>query len=139
MDMNKNFSGKTFAILGDSYSTFEGWVPEGNNIYYPRPESVADVLTVEQTWWHQLMTRFGMTLVLNDSFSGATVCTQVRDKHTRSACYVERVKRSLSATEGAPAYIFVFGGTNDNWLERVHGKVKFGRWNEEDLKQAVPA
>lgn len=134
----KNISGKTFAILGDSYSTFEGWVPEGNNFYYPRPESVRDVLSVEQTWWYQLMTRCKMKLLLNDSFSGATVCTQVREKHTRSACYVERVKWSFTGVQ-QPDYIFLFGGTNDHWLDRVHGKVKFGRWNEEDFKQAVPS
>jgi lysophospholipase L1-like esterase len=139
MDMNKKHMGKTFAILGDSYSTFEGWIPEGNEVYYPNPEKVADVLSVEQTWWHRLLTRLEMKLLLNDSFSGSTVCTQVREKHTRSACYVERANHSFAEIPGQPDYIFLFGGTNDNWLERVHGKVKFGRWNEEDFKQAIPA
>ena len=23
------------SILGDSYSTFKGWIPQGNAIYYP--------------------------------------------------------------------------------------------------------
>ena len=27
------------SILGDSYSTFKGWIPEGNAIYYPQPKS----------------------------------------------------------------------------------------------------
>lgn len=139
MNKTKVLSGCTFAILGDSYSTFAGWIPEGNGVYYPNPEKVADVLSVEQTWWHQLMTRLGMVLLLNESFSGATVCTQVREQHTRSVCFVERVKHSFSATEGKAEYIFVFGGTNDHWTDRVHGKVKFARWNEEDLKQAIPA
>ena len=139
MDMNKKHSGKTFAILGDSYSTFRGWVPEENNFYYPRPESVEDVLSVEQTWWHLLMTRLEMKLLLNDSFSGATVCTQVREKHTKAACYAQRVNHSFAEIPGQPDYIFLFGGTNDHWMDRVHGKVKFGRWNEEDLKQAIPA
>lgn len=137
--MNKKPSGKTFAILGDSYSTFRGWIPEGNEAYYPNPERVADVLKVEQTWWHQLMTKNGMVLLRNDAFCGATVCTQVRERHTKSACYVERVNNSFANIPGQPEYIFLFGGTNDHWMERVHGKVKFGRWNEEDLKQAIPA
>lgn len=137
--MNKKLMGKTFAILGDSYSTFRGWLPEENDVYYPWTESVPDVVSVEQTWWHQLMTRNGMVLLLNDSYSGATVCTQVREKHPKSACFAERVDHSFAAIPGEPEYIFLFGGTNDHWTDRVHGKVKFGRWNEEDLKQAIPA
>ncbi len=137
--MNKKLFGKTFAVLGDSYSTFAGWIPEGNETYYPNPENVADVLSVEQTWWHHLMTRNEMVLLLNDSFSGATVCTQVRERHTKSACFAERVNNAFANIPGQPEYIFLFGGTNDHRMDRVRGKAKFGRWNEEDLKQAIPA
>ena len=38
-------------ILGDSYSTFRGHIPEGNSAYYPYKD-VDDVLQVEHTWWN---------------------------------------------------------------------------------------
>ena len=137
MEMKK-LTGYTFGILGDSYSTFEEYIPEGNACYYPRPESVDDVLAVEQTWWHILMTRNDMHLLVNDSYSGATVCTQVREGHPKAAAFTERVKRSFSG-DTQPDYIFVFGGTNDNWLERPAGQPQYENWTEEDLEQALPA
>ncbi|MBQ8359863.1 MAG: hypothetical protein IJX37_08200 [Oscillospiraceae bacterium] len=136
--MNKKLTGASFGILGDSYSTFEGYIPEGNACYYPRPEAVDDVLQVEQTWWHRLMTRNNMRLLVNDSFSGATICTHVRETQTKIAAFTERAKRSFSG-DIQPNYIFVFGGTNDNWLERTVGQPQYSNWTEEDLKRTLPA
>lgn len=128
----------SFGILGDSYSTFAGHIPEGNVAYYPRPEAVDDVLAVEQTWWHLLMTRNNMKLLANDSFSGATVCTDLRAGLPPISAFTERVKRTFSG-EIQPDYIFLFGGTNDNWLDKTIGQVRYGNWTEEDLKCALPA
>lgn len=39
-------------ILGDSYSTFEGCIPEGNASWYFRaPSDNTDVTDKKQTWW----------------------------------------------------------------------------------------
>ena len=38
-----------------------------------------------------------------------------------------------------PECIFLFGCTNDSWLEREIGQVQFENWAEEDLKQVLPA
>ena len=44
-------------IFGDSYSTFKGWIPEGNASYYPpTTESRPMIDDVKDTWWHSLMT-----------------------------------------------------------------------------------
>ena len=137
--MKKNpLSGCTFAILGDSYSTFEGYIPEGNAYYYPRPEAVDDVLRVEDTWWHILMTRNDMQLKINESYSGATVCTTVRDGLPFSSAFTQRVRLSLSG-ETKLDYIFVFGTTNDSWLSRPIGEVKFSDRTEQDVRQVLPA
>lgn len=41
---------KTVAILGDSYSTFDGYIPEGNACwYFTTPQGENDVVAVEQT------------------------------------------------------------------------------------------
>lgn len=136
--MKKKLTGASFGILGDSYSTFAGHIPEGNNIYYPRPEAVDDVLQVEQTWWHLLMTRNDMRLLANDSFSGSTICTNVRPSHVVANAYPARAERTFSG-DIQPDYIFVFGGTNDNWLNKEIGQVQYGDWTEEDLKRTLPA
>ena len=132
----------TVVILGDSYSTFRGYIPDGRECYYPTPERVADVLTVEDTWWHQLFTKRNMTLLFNDSWSGSTVCTTVRDCHPPESAFIERMKQSLSAGkagEKSPECIFLFGATNDSWLNREVGSVMYEKWTEENLKHVLPA
>lgn len=138
----KNLAGATFSILGDSYSTFQGHIPQGNACYYPRPESVDDVLRVEDTWWYQLMQRKAMRLLYNESYSGATVCTHVRDTQPPESSFTVRVKHLAAHTDEngkGPDYIFFFGCTNDNWLERAKGQVQFQNWTREDLNQVLPA
>ena len=130
-------SGCAFGILGDSYSTFQGHIPEGNACYYPCP-NVDDVLQVEHTWWHRLMQRNDMKLLVNDSYSGATVCTNTRDGQPFSSAFTERAKRSFSGDVKLD-YIFLFGCTNDSWLERTIGEPKFENWTDEDLFQVLPA
>ena len=127
----------TFGILGDSYSTFRGWIPEGQSCYYPS-ESVDDVLEVEDTWWYQLAQRNDLQLLKNDSYSGATVCTHTRDGQPFSSAFTERAKISFSGAQQLD-YIFVFGCTNDSWLERSIGQVKYENRTEEDLCQVLPA
>ena len=137
MSSQKSLSSASFGILGDSYSTFRGYIPEGNSVYYPYKD-VDDVLQVEHTWWHQLMTKYNMTLLVNDSWSGATVCTHTRDGQPFISAFTERAKRSFSG-ETKPDYIFLFGCTNDSWLDRTIGQVKFADRTEEDLHQVLPA
>jgi hypothetical protein len=138
MESGKTLHGSTFSILGDSYSTFEGFIPQGNAVYYPRVEAVPDMTRVEDTWWHILMTEQHMTLLLNNSYSGATVCTHTRDGQPPASAFTERAKLSFSG-ELQPDFLFVFGGTNDSWLDRAVGQVKFTGRTEEDLKKTLPA
>jgi hypothetical protein len=138
MENETKLTGASFGILGDSYSTFEDHIPEGNRCYYPRPEAVDDVLAVEQTWWHLLMTRNHMQMIVNDSYSGATVCEDLRSGLPAISAYTQRAKRSFSG-EIQPDFVFVFGGTNDNWLDKTIGQVQYGDWTEEDLKRTLPA
>ena len=44
----KHTRGCSLVLLGDSYTTFAGHIPQGNWVYYPR-EDVPDVTDVEQT------------------------------------------------------------------------------------------
>ena len=63
------YKNKTLSILGDSLSTFNGYLPEGNPYYYP----LIDVQSVNDTWWMKLINALGMELNTNNSWSGAKV------------------------------------------------------------------
>ena len=48
---------QTVAVLDDSYSTFEGFIPKGYATWYSptTPPETTDVNKVEQTWWWQVI------------------------------------------------------------------------------------
>ena len=50
-------------IIGDSYSTFEGFVPEGYAIYYSSSGGDTDVRKMEETWWHQVISQTDSKIV----------------------------------------------------------------------------
>ena len=137
---NNKLHSATFSILGDSYSTFAGYIPEGYACYYPQQNEVKDVLNVEDTWWHLLISQKSMVLLQNNSYSGSTVCTQVRETQPKSCSFVERVNMNFGGDYGKePDYIFVFGGTNDSWLGRDVGMTQYEEWTEDSLKEVLPA
>jgi len=128
-------------ILGDSYSTFAGCLPEGNYVYYPR-EGIEDVKSADDTWWRLLIKRRGLKLLLNDSSSGTTISTRVREQHTVADAFINRMKRSLSSNgvEGKmPELILIFGGTNDSWIGNEAGALQFENWSDDDLTRVLPA
>lgn len=134
------------SILGDSYSTFEGWVqPEWNAIYYypetsERSNKINDVKMVEQTWWYQVVHNMGYVLEKNNSFSGSTICyTGYRDKDGFHKDYSDRSFIGRAADLGHPDVILVCGGTNDSWCEAPVGEYKWSRWNNDDLYYFRPA
>ena len=132
---------RTLSILGDSYSTFKGWLPEGNYIYYPN-ENVPDMTRAEDTWWQLLIARRGFRMLINDSSSGTTVSTSVRPQHVISDAFVMRMKNSLSehgVNGEKPDCILLFGGTNDGWTGVEVGVNQYADWTDADLKQFLPA
>lgn len=129
-------------ILGDSYSTFEGYVPAHQAFYYPKPEKVPDLSRVEETWWHQLTQRRNLRILINDSYSGSTVCNHTRDGQPPESAFISRMHVTLSdsgVNGEKPDTIIIFGATNDSWLDRGIGVVKYGGWTEEELFCVLPA
>ena len=61
--------GMKLSILGDSISTFDGWIPEGNSAFYPQNGTVKEV---SQTWWKLVLDELGLELYTNGSSSGST-------------------------------------------------------------------
>ena len=118
------------SFLGDSYTTFEGHIPEGNAIWYycPPDTSLTDVSSVEQTWWYQVVTDGGYTLDTNESYSGATICyTGYNDEDYTDRSFITRLPRL-----GSPDILLIFGGTNDSWAG-----AKVGEYQYEDFKRAA--
>ena len=133
--------GKT-VILGDSYSTFAGYIPEGNVIYYsPEDEHNSRVTTVEQTWWHQLISATDSELVLNESWSGSTIgYTGYEKEDYTHLCFNTRLDRMYEEgiLDGIDT-LLIFGGTNDDWCGAPEGELKFEGWTKEDMYCALPA
>lgn len=129
---------KKLSILGDSYSTFEGYIPEGYIAWYkpvPKEGRPTDVTRPEQTWWEIFMTENGYELETNNSYSGSTVCNtgyEGQDYSDRS--FVNRV-----SLLGEPDLIIVFGGTNDAWAGVPLGEYVWENWKTEDLYAFRPA
>lgn len=136
---------KTLSILGDSYSTYEGWVPSDYHFWYDDHgnECENDMQCVEQTWWMQLYKELGLTLLDNCSFSGSTVCNTGYDATDASTTsFIHRMKRELGEfrkNEQKPDIILVFGGTNDFWAGSPVGTIQYENWNEQNLKEFAPA
>lgn len=129
---------KSVSILGDSYSTFEGYLePDTNFIWYynTTPKNNTNVTKVTETWWHQLIKAKGYKLCINNSFSGSTICNTGYGKEDYS-------KRSFIARMdnlGCPDIIYIFGATNDCWARSPIGEYKYEKWTSQDLYSFRPA
>lgn len=108
----RDLSGLKLSILGDSISTFDGYIPTDYNIFYP---GNGDISTVEKTWWWQMMNTTGMELNANASSSNTTITGDSLD--TTGSAPGCSTKRMIDLTPGddgpAPDILIVFMGTND--------------------------
>lgn len=138
-------------ILGDSYSTFEGYIPEGFDPYYknsgPYYEGEKgkldenDVFKVNETWWYDLCNENGK-LLRNCSWSGTTICNTGYDKRDNSTCsFIARfdslVKEGFFEKNKVDTF-FLFGGTNDSWADSPIGELMFEGWTHKDLYSVLP-
>ena len=103
---------KSVSILGDSYSTFEGYVqPDTNFVWYlktPPEGRKTDMVSVRNTWWHQFIKENNYRLCVNNSL-------------------------------GCPDIIFIFGATNDYWAKSPLGEYQYADWSKKDLYSFRPA
>ncbi len=135
---------KNVLIIGDSYSTFKGYIPEGYAAYYTG-ESGTDLKCVSETWWHRFTEQTEINLVLNDSWSGSTVCYtgRVSPEYAYRSSFVNRMRlmqKDDFFKKNDVDTVFVFGGTNDSWLETTpKGEPMLSGWCEDDLYSTLPA
>ena len=106
-----SLAGKTVSILGDSISTYQGWIPEGYACFYPDPDN--DIKDVSQTWWMQVIQNTGMRLLVNGSWSASTVCGDSRAENSGAGCSSHRIVDLMGNTGTVPDVILVYMGIND--------------------------
>ena len=136
-------SSKSISILGDSYSTFEGYLqPDTNAIWYwdnVKAENT-DVHHVRETWWHQFIKENGYRLCVNNSFSGATISySGYKSGKPDFTDYSDRSFITRLKNLGTPDIILVFGGTNDSWAGSPIGEYQYEGWTRNDLFSFRPA
>lgn len=129
---------KSVSILGDSYSTYEGFMtPSTNELWYygKNADQKTDVKNVRQTWWHQVIHENGWRLCINNSYSGATISYTGYDGNDYSA----RSFNTRMDNLGQPDVILIFGATNDSWAGTPIGEYKYENITYGDLYQFRPA
>ena len=131
-------------ILGDSYSTFTGTIPEGYGAWYsPTPKPETDVTKAEQIWHRRLLEQLDGQVIMNDSWSGSTVCCTGYDGMDFSHCaFINRLDKYLARgffRENRVDTLLILGATNDSWSNAPVGQLKYDNWTKEDLYQVLPA
>jgi len=132
-------------IFGDSYSTFEGYIPKGYPAHYSEKGwADTDVRKVEETWWYQVVSECGFNLVFNDSWSGSTIGYTGYDSVdcSESSSFIYRFQKMCNEgffEDNKIDTVFVFGGTNDSWSGAPIGELKFENWEKQDLYFVLPA
>ena len=133
---------RSVTIIGDSYSTFDGWNnrdADGNHNGFAKWYPNLDVQTVDKTWWHQIISQPGYRLERNNSYSGSVV-----SYNHYGTILVQGDKKSFLGRLGKdcmgdPDIILVFGGTNDSWTPVQQGEYVYSDWTYEQLKTFRPA
>ena len=138
---------KNLVIFGDSYSTYEGCIPEGYAPYYAPngtlPDHPVSKMRLDQTWWKRMIEEDGANLILNNSWSGSTISYTGYngDCSNRSSfvCRYRRLKEENFFGLNKIDTLLVFGGTNDSWVPAPLGEMKLSDWDESDLFSVRPA
>ena len=111
-------TGMKLSILGDSISTFKGWIPEGNLVFYPENGAVKDVA---QTWWKIVLDELGLTLCANGSSSGSASFGYSQEADPMYGCSDHRISQLAGADGEAPDIIIGYMGTNDVLMSAAIG------------------
>lgn len=103
------------SIIGDSISTYEGYIPKGH-LHFPE-YSPSGSVNVNQTWWKKTVNDLGCRLGVNNSYSGTCVMSQY-GAYTSSET-LQRLRKCMRTDNIPPDIIIVFMGMNDCLIENV--------------------
>lgn len=100
---------KQISIIGDSISTYYGYVPDGYKVYYNEEMALKNQLTsVDDTWWRIVCKHLGAEICVNNSYSGS----RVSGNGFPCASSDERTS-SLHTDNAAPDLILLYISAND--------------------------
>ena len=114
-----SYAGKVISILGDSISTFDGYIPveDGFNLTHrPRYPQSNLLMDVNETWWMQTITAVDAKLGINDSWAGSRVSNSIDGNsgdQGENTCMASLTRIQNLGSNGTPDVILFFGGTND--------------------------
>ncbi len=120
----------TFAVLGNSISTYYDYLPSGYAVYYTQDREKNYGIQVNDTWWMQLSRMSGLTFLANASWSGSRVACDVLNSN---APFLSNHRMKALGRAGNPDFIFIAGGTND-WSQ---AKVPLGEYRTENFTDSV--
>lgn len=100
-------TGKVYAVLGDSVSTFAGCTPEDGVFYRGWVQEVTGVKEPKDTWWMQVIHGRNGVVGVNNSYAGSTVSGNLATSAT-----AENRLRALGK-KGDPDVILLAMGAND--------------------------
>ena len=138
----------TFAIMGDSYSSFKGHMADPNAAtWYPASDhnmnDTNDVENVEQTWWYKFANTYNSRLLENNSWSGSTIAYDSYSEGLDDGKETSFIQRMNLIT--TPQLILIYGGTNDSWVagdtkrDDFLGEYKYSDFSESDFIYFRPA
>ena len=115
----ERYRGKVISIMGDSISTFAGYIPvaDGFNREHLARYPQSDLLTdVNETWWMQVVAGLDAKLGINESWRGSTLsgAVPVTTGDTGANAAMSNLTRIQNlGSNGTPDVILLYGGTND--------------------------
>lgn len=138
----------TFSIIGDSYSSFKGYMANTNAAtWYPASDhntnDTNDVENVEQTWWYKFANTYNSRLLENNSWSGSTIAYDSYSEGLDDGKETSFIQRMNLIT--TPQLILIYGGTNDSWVasdtkrDDFLGEYKYSDFSESDFIYFRPA
>ena len=120
----------TFAVLGNSISTYYDYLPSGYAVYYSADREKNYGIQVGDTWWMQLSRLSGLTFLANASWSGSRVSCDLLNSN---APFLSNNRMKALSRAGVPDFVFIAGGTND-WNQ---SKVPLGSYRTENFTDSV--
>lgn len=117
---------RRLSLIGDSISTFKGWIPAGYSNHYPAVDG--SLTLVNETYWYRLVYDYmkDCEFDTNISFSGTAVTRTTEENYaarygtaTNTWYKKDFITRFIECGGlGRPDIILIHGGTND-WAHRA--------------------
>ena len=122
---------RRISVIGDSISSFDGYIPEGYVAYYPT--TTCRTFNVQDMYWYRLAYEKMSDAILdvNIAYSGSLVTYNGNDNNFPRR-YIDR------GGMGTPDVILLFGGTNDYTAAKpLYGSLKCDTATSAPSQQAL--